>query len=84
MAADPVWKRRVLDAPRVERVAELTERGFTLKILGTVRAADQWVAASDFRKRLLEGLQAAGIEIAGVPPVDREVGQPTDPPGPIA
>ena len=53
MAADPIWKRRVLEAPRVERVEALAEYGITLKILGTVRAADQWAAAGDLRKRLL-------------------------------
>jgi len=63
MAGDTVWKRRVLEAPRVERVAELGEYGVTLKILGTVRAADQWAAAGDFRKRLLEAFKTHGIEI---------------------
>src|SRR6476469_1335593 len=33
MAADPVWKRRVLEAPRAERVTAMTERGVTVKIL---------------------------------------------------
>ena len=65
MAADPVWKRRVLEAPRVERIADLADAGVTLKVLGTVRAADQWSAASDFRRRLLESLRTNGIEIAG-------------------
>jgi small-conductance mechanosensitive channel len=63
MAGDPVWKRRVLEAPRVERVAALAEYGVTLKILGTVRAADQWAAGGDFRKRLLAAFKANGIEI---------------------
>jgi small-conductance mechanosensitive channel len=63
MAGDPAWKRRVLEAPRVERVGELGEYGITLKILGTVRAADQWAAAGDFRKRLLEAFKKHGIEI---------------------
>jgi small conductance mechanosensitive channel len=63
MAGDPVWKRRVLEAPRVERVGALGEYGITLKILGTVRAADQWAAAGDFRKRLLEAFKEHGIEI---------------------
>ena len=35
----------------------------TLKILGSVRAADQWAAGGEFRKRLLAGLEANGIEI---------------------
>jgi moderate conductance mechanosensitive channel len=63
MAGDPVWKRRVLEAPRVERVEALAEYGITLKILGTVRAQDQWAAAGDLRKRLLEAFKANGIEI---------------------
>ena len=63
MAGDPAWKRRVLEAPRVERVAALAEYGVTLKILGTVRAADQWAAAGEFRKRLLAAFKTNGIEI---------------------
>ncbi len=63
MAGDPVWKRRVLEAPRVERVEALAEFGVTLKVLGTVRAADQWAAAGDLRKRLLEAFREHGIEI---------------------
>jgi small conductance mechanosensitive channel len=63
MAGDPVWKRRVLEAPRVERVEALAEYGVTLKILGTVRAADQWSAGGDFRKRLLAAFKTHGIEI---------------------
>ena len=63
MAGDPTWKRRVLEAPRVERVEALAEYGVTLKILGTVRAADQWAAGGDFRKRLLEAFRVNGIEI---------------------
>ena len=39
--------------PRVERVEALGEHGVTLKILGTVRAPEQWAAAGEFRKRLL-------------------------------
>ncbi|HEX7949883.1 MAG TPA: mechanosensitive ion channel family protein [Candidatus Limnocylindrales bacterium] len=63
MAGDPTWKRRVLEAPRVERVEALSEYGVTLKILGTVRAADQWSAGGDFRKRLLAAFKTHGIEI---------------------
>ena len=63
MAGDPTWKRRVLEAPRVERVEALSEYGVTLKILGTVRAADQWAAGGDFRRRLLAAFKANGIEI---------------------
>jgi small conductance mechanosensitive channel len=63
LAHDPVWKRRILEPPRVERVEALGEYGITLKILGTVRAPEQWSAAGEFRKRLLAALEANGIEI---------------------
>lgn len=63
LAGDPVWKRRILEAPRVERVEALGEYGVTLKILGSVRAPDQWSAGGEFRKRLLAALEANGIEI---------------------
>jgi small conductance mechanosensitive channel len=63
MAADPRWKRRILEAPRVDRVAALGEYGITLKILGTVRAPDQWAAAGELRKRLLAAFKEHGIEI---------------------
>jgi small conductance mechanosensitive channel len=60
---DPVWKRRILETPRVDRVEALGEYGVTLKILGSVRALDQWAAGGEFRKRLLAALEANGIEI---------------------
>jgi small-conductance mechanosensitive channel len=80
MADDPLWRRRVLEAPRVERVEALAEFGVTLKILGSVRAADQWAASGDFRKRLLEAFAANGIEI----PRPQRVILSRDPgPGPV-
>lgn len=63
MAADLHWKRRILEAPRVDRIAALGEYGVTLKILGTVRAPDQWAAAGELRKRLLAAFKEHGIEI---------------------
>ena len=63
MASDPAWKRRVLETPRVDRVSALGEYGITLKILGTVRATEQWAAAGELRKRLLVAFKANGIEI---------------------
>jgi small conductance mechanosensitive channel len=63
MAADPVWKGRVLEPPHVERVEALAEYGITLKILGTVQAVDQWAAGGELRKRLLAAFARHGIEI---------------------
>ncbi len=63
MAADPLWKRRLLEPPRVERVEAIGEYGVTLKILGTVRALDQWSAAGELRRRLLDAFNRNGVEI---------------------
>ena len=63
MAEDPAWKRRVLEAPRVERVEAIGEYGITLKILGSVRAADRWSAAGELRKRVLDAFKANDIDI---------------------
>jgi small-conductance mechanosensitive channel len=63
MLNDPVWKRRILEPPRVERVESIDEMGITLKILGSVRASEQWAASGEFRKRLLAAFAANGIEI---------------------
>jgi small-conductance mechanosensitive channel len=63
LSEDSVWKRRILEPPRVERVAALGEYGVTLKILGSVVAPEQWAASGEFRKRLLAALEANGVEI---------------------
>jgi len=66
MAADPKWKRRILEPPRVDRVESIDSTvGITLKILGTVRASDQWAASGEFRQKLLTAFAEKGIEIPG-------------------
>ena len=65
MAADPAWRRRVLEAPRVDRVSSLAGEGVTLKILGSVRAADRWAATGELRKRIATAFSDGGIEITG-------------------
>jgi len=63
LAEDPIWKRRILEAPRVERVEALGEYGIALKVLGSVRAGEQWSTAGEWRKRLLAAFNEHGIEI---------------------
>lgn len=63
LAADPTWRRRVLEPPRVARIEAFAEYGITLKVLGNVRAADRWAAAGELRKRLLDAFAANGIEL---------------------
>jgi small conductance mechanosensitive channel len=63
MASDPEWAARILEAPRVERVSQLGEYGVTLKVLGTVRASEQWAVSGELRKRLLAAFAAEGVEM---------------------
>jgi small-conductance mechanosensitive channel len=63
LAEDPEWGPRVIEAPSVLRVDALGESGVTLKVLGVVRATEQWAVAGEFRRRLLDALLANGIEI---------------------
>jgi len=64
MAADENWRRRVLEAPRVDRVDALGESGVTLKVIGLVRAGDRAPATGELRKQVLAAFTANGIEIA--------------------
>jgi small conductance mechanosensitive channel len=63
MAADPAWRRRVMEPPHVERIEALAEYGVTLKVLGLVRATEQWAAGGELRKRLLAAFATHCIEI---------------------
>jgi small conductance mechanosensitive channel len=63
LTEDPLWKRRILEPPRVERIEALAEYGITLKLLGSVRAGEQWSTAGELRKRLLVAFHEHGIEI---------------------
>jgi small conductance mechanosensitive channel len=65
MAADPAWQKRILEPPRVDRIESVTGAGVTLKVLGTVRAADRWAAAGELRRRILTAFAKEGIAIAG-------------------
>lgn len=64
LLADEVWGPRLLEAPKVVRVAGLGDSAVALKILGRVQAAEQWSVTGELRKRILAEFAAAGIEIA--------------------
>ncbi len=63
LASDPAWSPKILEAPRVERVGALGEFGITLKVLGTVRASEQWAVGGELRKRMLAAFREHAIEI---------------------
>lgn len=63
MATDPAWAQRVLEPARVDRVEAVTDLGVSLKVLGTVLAADRWSGAGELRRRLLAAFRAEGIQL---------------------
>ena len=63
LAADPVWRERLLETPTVVRINALGDSGVTLKVLGQVRAAEQWAVAGELRKRILAAFSREGIEV---------------------
>lgn len=60
---DEAWGPRMLEAPTVVRVNALADSAVTLKVLGQVRAAEQWAVAGEIRKRVLAAFSREGIEI---------------------
>jgi small-conductance mechanosensitive channel len=63
MAADPALAEQIVEAPHVERIKELGDRGITLLILGKVRPATQWSTSGELRRRLLAAFDENGIEM---------------------
>ena len=77
MKADPAWRKQILEPPRVDRVEAISEQGVTLKVLGSVRASDQWAAAGEYRKRLIAALDANDIDTPGrIRPADPQPSVP--------
>ena len=89
MQSDEEWGPRLLEAPKVMRVSALADSAVTLKVLGQVRAAEQWAVAGELRKRILAAFGRSGVEIpfphqvivtrAGAGPADPRTA-PADPP----
>jgi moderate conductance mechanosensitive channel len=63
LQADPEWGPRLLEPPKVVRVNALADSAVTLKVLGQVRAAEQWAVAGELRKRILAAFAGNGVEI---------------------
>jgi moderate conductance mechanosensitive channel len=61
--ADAEWGSRLLEVPRVVRVEALADSSVTLKVLGQVRAAEQWAVGGELRKRILAAFTGAGIKV---------------------
>jgi small conductance mechanosensitive channel len=63
LQADAEWGERLLEPPKVVRVEALADSSVKLKVLGQVKAAEQWAVGGELRKRILGAFTQAGISI---------------------
>jgi small-conductance mechanosensitive channel len=63
LADDPAWADRIIEPPATLRVDELGDSGITIRVVGMVRAAEQWAVTGELRRRLLTAFATEGIEI---------------------
>ena len=63
MKSDEAWADRILEPPAALRVNELGDSGVDIKVVGRVRAGDQWAATGELRRRILIAFAREDIEI---------------------
>lgn len=66
LAADPGWADRFVEAPRVLRVDAPVagEPGIPILVRAMVRPGEQWEVAGEVRRRCLDALRGAGVDLA--------------------
>ncbi len=69
LAADPSYRRKVKEAPRVASIEEVGDTGVRLKVLGITRPGQQWEIASELRRRLIAAFLAEGVRVPFPPHV---------------
>lgn len=68
MAAEPSWRPRFLDSPRVSGVESMTGSGVLLQASGMVVAADRRAAAAELRRRIVAAFAEEQIPFGDLPP----------------
>lgn len=67
LAADEDWKRKIIEPPAFVSVGEFTGTSLEIIIAGKTQPSDQWSVIAEMRRRLLEALEEAEIELAVLP-----------------
>ena len=63
LAAEPQWKRKMLEAPEIWGVESITAEALVVRLVIKTRSADQWDVARELRLRLKLTLDALGINV---------------------
>lgn len=67
LASESEWKNKIIKAPAFVSIGEFTGTAVDLLIAGKTQPSDQWSVTAEMRKRLLEALDDANIELAMAP-----------------
>jgi moderate conductance mechanosensitive channel len=67
LADEEKWKPRILEAPAFVSIGELTGTSVEIIIAGKTQPSDQWAVIAEMRRRLLQALEDADIELAITP-----------------
>jgi small conductance mechanosensitive channel len=65
----PEWRDRILEAPEILGIDEITHDGMLIRMLIRTRPLEQWAVGREYRRRLKKALDAAGISV-GVPQLE--------------
>jgi small conductance mechanosensitive channel len=63
LATEDDWKRKIIDAPQFDSVRTFSKSAIEVVIIGKVQPSDQWKVTAEMRRRLLDALPAAKIEL---------------------
>ena len=63
LAAEPQWKRKMLEAPEIWGVESITAEALVVRLVIKTRSADQWDVARELRLRLKLTLDVLGINV---------------------
>ncbi|WP_172820773.1 mechanosensitive ion channel family protein [Cyanobium sp. NIES-981] len=66
---DPAWAERILEPPEMLGIDEIAHTGVLIRILIKTQPLQQWPVGREYRRRLKQALDAAGIDV-GVPRLD--------------
>jgi small conductance mechanosensitive channel len=63
LAADPQWRRKVIEAPEIWGVESITAEALVVRLVMKTRSIDQWAVARELRLRLKRTLDGLGVNV---------------------
>jgi small conductance mechanosensitive channel len=63
LAADPQWRRKVLETPEIWGVESVTAEALVVRLVVKTRSPDQWDIARELRMRIKLALDRLGVNV---------------------